>query len=804
MTQVKSTYNFVPAPEESEVFKPSWAEQVSHDIPFSDGESGEIEIEITAETPIFIRNGHSKGNETNEFSHVEINGEKKYFIPATSLKGMTRNVLEILSFSRLNKKLVNDDRYSFRDLTRDSEYMKSYDTNKVKAGWLSEDTEGNWIINECNFNHIHHSEVDAILGTNFRKDYLGKQPLKKSAEAKYEICKGIPLTSTFGLKASKSKPKGLAIFQSEGKKGTIVFTGQSGPRKENKDGRPSGKVHEFVFYDGIVSTIKLTDKQVNDFKFIYLDHDKNNISPDWKYWKSKLKEGGKMPVFFNKLGDNKVKHFGLSYMYKLPYENSVHEMFPFTEEKGQTDLATLIFGFSEKNDGLKGRVYFGNAFAVQAKPITKRRDILGGPKASFTPFYLQQTNPAKVLTFQETGTLKGYKKYPVHNDVKQVIYSEDQLKNQKVFTEYIPLDKGSTFVAKIKYHNLKKIELGAIISALTFHNNSSNFLHTLGGAKPLGLGSVKLKVLNIEYFIDALQHFEYTLNLHTRNKLGVKWLESRQVVELLAISSKPISKEVEENLVYPSIGKEGKNGNLDNEFIQIKTNKSFLSNYSKYNGVFSIKSLISAELLNEWELIRQENDKKIAALKKEKQEQFDRLIYKAKEALMNYEFEIASEHYKAAMELNDDNTWGDFQENIESKKKEKEELDAYHCVVNSNDKSSLEEFINKYPLSKFKAEIENKIKLKEAVSGIPSNIKDKMNLKQFGNNTDNWVKKIVRENKTIKSLGFEEEHINQLFQIFELEKGNSKLLKEWAKYQKSFINWYGEEKANEILNKITN
>jgi len=43
---VKSVYNFVPAPTEKEVFKPDWAEQVSHDIPFSDGESGEIEFTI--------------------------------------------------------------------------------------------------------------------------------------------------------------------------------------------------------------------------------------------------------------------------------------------------------------------------------------------------------------------------------------------------------------------------------------------------------------------------------------------------------------------------------------------------------------------------------------------------------------------------------------------------------------------------------------------------------------------------------------------------------------------------------------
>lgn len=103
MTEVKSPYNFVPAPTESEVYKPEWANQISHDIPFSDGESGEITLKITAETPIFIRNGHAKDVEENEFSHIIANGKKQYFIPATSIKGMLRNVLEIMSFSRMKQ-----------------------------------------------------------------------------------------------------------------------------------------------------------------------------------------------------------------------------------------------------------------------------------------------------------------------------------------------------------------------------------------------------------------------------------------------------------------------------------------------------------------------------------------------------------------------------------------------------------------------------------------------------------------------------------------------------------------------------
>jgi hypothetical protein len=112
------------------------------------------------------------------------------------------------------------------------------------------------------------------------------------------------------------------------------------------------------------------------------------------------------------------------------------------------------------------------------------------------------------------------------------------------------------------------------------------------------------------------------------------------------------------------------------------------------------------------------------------------------------------------------------------------------------------EFKLKFPFSDKIVIFEQEIAKKKAISEIDPNIKNKMNLKQFANNTDNWVKKIGKDGQTIKSLGFEEEHINQLYQICEIEKTNPKLLKEWSKYKRNFINWYDEDTANEIIKKL--
>jgi hypothetical protein len=150
MAEVKSPYNFVPAPTESEVFKPTWADQVSHDIPFSDGESGEITLKITAETPIFIRNGHSKDVEEYEFSHIGEGANKRYFIPATSIKGMLRNVLEIMSFSRL-KQVDEKPFFGLRDMVNDT-YSKK-EIRNTRTGWLVY-ANNKWVINDCKHDRV--------------------------------------------------------------------------------------------------------------------------------------------------------------------------------------------------------------------------------------------------------------------------------------------------------------------------------------------------------------------------------------------------------------------------------------------------------------------------------------------------------------------------------------------------------------------------------------------------------------------------------------------------------------------------
>ncbi len=119
---ITSPYNFVPL--DKKVVTPHWAKLVSHDIPFGDSQSGELEITITAESPMYVRNGtprNANDNQKNAFNNT--NGTN-YFIPGSSIKGMLRSVVEIMSFGRMGNK-VNDHKYSVRDFQNVNIYDKS-------------------------------------------------------------------------------------------------------------------------------------------------------------------------------------------------------------------------------------------------------------------------------------------------------------------------------------------------------------------------------------------------------------------------------------------------------------------------------------------------------------------------------------------------------------------------------------------------------------------------------------------------------------------------------------------------------
>ena len=570
---ITAPFNFVPVSEK--VFFPDWAEKVSHDVPFEDGESGVIDITLTAKSPIFVRDHES------EEAFCNYNGT--HYIPGSSVKGMIRSILEIMSFSKMS--LFNDDTYAVRDLSDSNNFYMKEMKKDTFCGWLRKEGK-EYIVEDCGkAGRIKHEEIDKIFGIDFasqhKKGKFGNKASDKTALRKYSLIKSenfkYPFvhttTSTVGDKRYRLD-KNSSLF------GTIVLTGQPSGRDEDRK-IPSGKVYEFVFFER-KSDIKLREEVVENFMFAYFDGRKTEPkeSPDWKYWKEKLNKGEKVPVFFQKNG-KEVMHFGLSYLYKLPYTHSVKDGLPPRHSDSRKDLAQTMFGYIGKDEALKGRVQFSHFKADKAVELEKRTEILGTPRASYYPMYVKQEEGKLFSTFMNGDfSISGWKRYPVHSGSK--VSKTTDTGNENVGTTFSPLKEGVVFEGKVRYHNLKKAELGALLSALSFHNTNDCF-HNIGLAKALGYGKVELKLNGIENIEEYLKAFEVEVSEQVEG-----WSHSEQIKELLTMSTEQ-NNSGNSKLKYMDLPQFAKNKTGDN--------KDYLRNYTQLEGITTVtaKSLITEE-----------------------------------------------------------------------------------------------------------------------------------------------------------------------------------------------------------------
>ena len=169
---------------------------------------------------------------------------------------------------------------------------------------------------------------------------------------------------------------------------------------------------------------------------------------------------------------------------------------PISHQQKSPDLAQCIFGFTDANMGktnsLKGRVQFGNAFAVEPKKCqpAEIQLTLEQPKASYYPIYIkQQGKMGKCTTYKDlkNGTLIGWKRYYLRKSKWAKKTNVPLGKEKGIDTIIRPLKEGTVFKSTVSFHNLRPFELGALLSALTFHH-TDGCLHQLGQAKPYGYG----------------------------------------------------------------------------------------------------------------------------------------------------------------------------------------------------------------------------------------------------------------------------------------------------------------------------
>jgi CRISPR-associated protein (TIGR03986 family) len=170
---------------------------------------------------------------------------------------------------------------------------------------------------------------------------------------------------------------------------------------------------------------------------------------------------------------------------------------------------------------LGSKIFFKDAYILnKAKVVEKdiKLAILDRPRASNTNFYLDSKEN---VSYDENGaSIKGRKYYWHHKD-KLNITNSGQIINSSIIarkednsnqiTIARPLYSGNSFEAGVYFENLTDFELGALIYSIGLEEN---MYHKIGHGKPIGLGTIKIDIEEVELFNqNKFDSFDYEKNI---------------------------------------------------------------------------------------------------------------------------------------------------------------------------------------------------------------------------------------------------------------------------------------------------
>lgn len=407
-------------------------------------------------------------------------------------------------------------------------------------------------IDVRSFAKVHYEELVRYAASRGLRGY--EPGRRQSAPEKYRAWGRIGLDVGFEVeewvghgqtvaRQTRQGAYGVASLSNEGTRtGRLVFTGQPSawsPNASKGRGAGNAKQNDFVFY-GSHGTLLVDRKTLDDFNFIHSNRGQQNRltdspndelsyllsefggAPNLHQWLAEAGPDQSLPVFFITDADGgrervdagvKVRAMGLAMMFRLAYRLSVGEAVARYQKSwsGVEDLADRIFGFvpleekgERKSNRLtrKGRVWVGDARLVdtvlEERPVTA---ILSAPKASFYPNYVEQgAEPGSMPSrhfktwHDEDARPRGWKRVPPRAQVASP-YIPSKVKDLgRVGTTFRPWRANKGLVFKLRFHNLTQEELGAVVWALDF-GGRPELRHTVGLAKQLGYGSVRLRTV---------------------------------------------------------------------------------------------------------------------------------------------------------------------------------------------------------------------------------------------------------------------------------------------------------------------
>ena len=475
-------YNFVSLGE---------IEEIKREKRVKGEHSGKIKCNLKNLTPIFI------GNKTDEKEEktltLKVEGNEKYVIPASTLKGEIRNIIEVLTTSCI--KNVEEERLDYRGSAGGRKnvfgIIKKFPTanddgiiieaDKVKVNRkkvLSNYKPGFYPINVANNSLV--------------KDYIRKGKLKPNYKRGEDDPNAINSIDEFKK------------IQQGGTLNATLWVSSFIPNKRyEKLLIPNEKHYSFSKsdYEDLLYLIKQR-KEAEEKK---PPKDRENFYID------ELKEGD--TIIFEVNDKSKIENFSFSEIPRLRYKMSPLDLIPedfhpCTSEK--LCFACRMFGTigdhtenkvgekkQEKITSMSSKIFISDALSINNKSKELEKKIilksLGEPHPSLTRFYLENNG-----TYDKNFKIRGRKFYWHHQD--KIEAGKNYSNYLKTISDPAPSTTNSTiwflepqqnFEFEITFKDLTDEELGILIYSLELEKD---LLHKLGKAKAFGFGSCEIKI----------------------------------------------------------------------------------------------------------------------------------------------------------------------------------------------------------------------------------------------------------------------------------------------------------------------
>ncbi|MCP4183014.1 MAG: TIGR03986 family CRISPR-associated RAMP protein [Hyphomicrobiales bacterium] len=519
----------------------------SHDKPVAGGYCGTISMEWLAATPVLI----GKGDDfVNPKRLRDDDPNSPFILPGKTLRGMIRAVMRIGTWSALGP--INDKTAHWRN----PEYQQHKYSNDLKSAWLSFEPENNrWRLTLCRSEKLTSRELGGSgdLGYNDGDNSDHKNLAWIHADANRKL-----MANPVAANGTRFGNAGGFVNQH------LVLSGAFGTRKNHQHVfYPLNDREKILAASQSVLLPKAFIKPFFDAHSAYSSRalrPDSNLAPWLEDYAVMInqreaieKSSGLIlnpehrrirewdtppgiPVWCAFKDNRKaVAAIGMTQMMRVPADYSVRQVanrsqVPPSDQQGiLLDWDRALFGYvdedGDNSEAFRGRIKFGFASASSDAPVYPAgnqyiRITQMEPRLGYFPTYLHHVSGWGEDAARDwcdfgydskKSIINGRKRYPVKefaypfdNPVFRVTEGGNLTATQ---TALKFIDRGAIFSGSIKFHNLHRLELGALLWVLSlgdegaFSPEGGKHHHSAGRLKAFWYGQLKPRNLRLRRLI---------------------------------------------------------------------------------------------------------------------------------------------------------------------------------------------------------------------------------------------------------------------------------------------------------------